>query len=187
MRHPDHRYPDRSGCRLPTLTTKDVDAIYTGQGGQGGQGIFAQKVFTFSPPPSQVSNTSSIYTLTTLTTLTTLDIVDKYRELSGQGRIERGAVTLSTLTTRWPQKNRSVFCRGISPGGGGQTSLTLCGATPFRPTLRPSSHQKLTIGGRVSLKAETESEPLGAPVSVWPVGRTKGPGSTNNPKANRCH
>lgn len=70
--------------------------IYTGQGGQGGQGIFAQKVFRISPPPFRVLNTFSKYTLTTLTTL---DIVDKYRELSGQGSCWSHAVTPSTLTS----------------------------------------------------------------------------------------
>lgn len=99
MLAPDRRYPDRSGF-LPefraTLTRKDVVFIYTGQGGQGGQGIFAQKLFRIFPPPFRVLN---IFSKCTLTTLTTLDIVDKYRELSGQGSCWSHAVTPSTLTS----------------------------------------------------------------------------------------
>lgn len=97
MRNPDRRNPDRAGSRAATLTTKDVVFIYTGQGGRGGQGIFARKLSGIFPPFGRgVPNTFPKYPLTTLTTL---DIVDKNRELSGQGNCCTDAGTLASLTT----------------------------------------------------------------------------------------
>ena len=91
------RYPDRPGVGPATLTGKDVACIYNGQGGKGGQGVFAQKLSWIFQPSSCWGLKS--FLKYTLTTLTTLAVVDKYGELSGQGSPSRRGTTLTALPT----------------------------------------------------------------------------------------
>jgi hypothetical protein len=191
MRHPDRRYPDRSGFWpeiRATLTTKDVDAIYTGQGGRGGQGIFAQKLSSVYRTRSGFLNTFSEYSLTTLTTL---DTVDKHRGLSGQGSCWSHAVTPSTLTstiapTR-PQTDRFVYCF-TGDLGGRDGSCRDYPPTPFRATVRPSSLQNMTPGGaRFQILGVKAREPLGERICAWPVHEKKGTGPKNGLGEIGCH